>query len=422
MSLKSADQMNHYIYKSYFLISLILIITISANAQQSRFIYIQTENSQPFYVKMDNRLLSSSSNGHIIIPKLKDSIYNISIGFPKKEWSEQLFKYTLIGKDVGFLLKNLGEKGWGLLHLQTMQLLISEQMGKVEKIESSDAFTTILSNVVNDPSIRQKLIEKSDTAVIVKTFTIPVIEEKLVDVIVKKSITPIPDQIVVDSLKSVISKIESENSAEGFKLTYIDNNNFGKDTIGVLIPVEKKKKGIANPIIVEEKIVLPVKKEETVTKETRFIDMELQNPNLKSDSGFNSINEGIIAELKTEIVAPAKSSIIIENKQIVEKVTMINSDCKKMATDEDFLKLRKLMAAVTSDDEMITAARKKFKSSCYSTDYIKNLGALFLSDEGKYKFYDAAYPFVSDSHNFETLESQLTDTYFITRFKAMLRH
>ena len=47
---------------------------------------------------------------------------------------------------------------------------------------------------------------------------------------------------------------------------------------------------------------------------------------------------------------------------------------------------------------------------------------LFLKDEGKYKIFDAAYPFVSDSYNFSTLETQLTDVYFINRFKVMIRH
>ena len=80
------------------------------------------------------------------------------------------------------------------------------------------------------------------------------------------------------------------------------------------------------------------------------------------------------------------------------------------------------MNAEDNPDDMIVVARKVFKTKCFTTDQVKNLSALFLKDEGRYKFFDTAYPFVSDSYNFGSLESQLTDNYFITRFKAMIHH
>ena len=101
---------------------------------------------------------------------------------------------------------------------------------------------------------------------------------------------------------------------------------------------------------------------------------------------------------------------------------MVNSDCKQMATEEDFLKSRKKMTAEDTDDEMVTVAKKLFKQKCYSTEQIKNLSVLFLKDEGKYKLFDAAYPYVYDTQNFKILETQLTDQYYISRFKAMIRN
>jgi hypothetical protein len=80
------------------------------------------------------------------------------------------------------------------------------------------------------------------------------------------------------------------------------------------------------------------------------------------------------------------------------------------------------MVSQDSEDAMISIAQKFFKAKCYSTEQVKNLSVLFLKDEGKYKFFDLSYAFVSDSHNFYTLESQLKDTYYIARFKAMVRH
>ena len=105
--------------------------------------------------------------------------------------------------------------------------------------------------------------------------------------------------------------------------------------------------------------------------------------------------------------------------QVVQSSTT-NSDCKAFATNEDFLRLRKKMASENNDDQMIKIATKYFHTKCFSTEQIKNLSFLFLGNEGKYRFFDVAYPFSSDSEQYKTLQSQLTDSYYINRFKAML--
>ena len=71
---------------------------------------------------------------------------------------------------------------------------------------------------------------------------------------------------------------------------------------------------------------------------------------------------------------------------------------------------------------MLDAAKKTFKNTCFSVEQVKNLSALFLNDAGKYIFFDAAYPHVYDSQNFGILQNILTDQYYISRFKAMIRN
>ena len=80
------------------------------------------------------------------------------------------------------------------------------------------------------------------------------------------------------------------------------------------------------------------------------------------------------------------------------------------------------MAAETADDDMVSEARKYFKTKCFTVLQLKNLSTLFLNDDGKYKFFDAAYIYVSDAENFTGLQSELKDEYYINRFKAMLRN
>jgi hypothetical protein len=52
---------------------------------------------------------------------------------------------------------------------------------------------------------------------------------------------------------------------------------------------------------------------------------------------------------------------------------------------------------------------------------IKALSELFPDDELRFRFYETAWPFVSDSSNFKTLEETLTDPFFIARFRALLK-
>ncbi len=101
------------------------------------------------------------------------------------------------------------------------------------------------------------------------------------------------------------------------------------------------------------------------------------------------------------------------NKSIVAK-------CSTSATNDDFLQLRKKMAAAIDNDAMIAEAKKIFKGMCFSTEQVKNLAYLFLTEQSRYQFFDAAYPAVADPANFNSLSVMLSDSYYINRFKAML--
>ncbi|MGC4102222.1 DUF4476 domain-containing protein [Ferruginibacter sp.] len=159
------------------------------------------------------------------------------------------------------------------------------------------------------------------------------------------------------------------------------------------------------------------KKPAAEKNDPKFINIELPNPNIKKDSSAVKPEAVAVAEIKDTVIT--KQDVAKEN---TGKPLMMNSDCKSMATEDDFLKLRKKLVAEESEEEMVNVAKKSFRTKCYTTAQVKNLSVLFLKDEGKYKFFDSAYPFVSDTYNFSSLENQLTDAYFINRFKAMIHH
>jgi hypothetical protein len=140
---------------------------------------------------------------------------------------------------------------------------------------------------------------------------------------------------------------------------------------------------------------------------------KFQSRPLAADSSNNQAQTAV-----TEKAEPAGQMVVLPKVVTSSKV---NSDCKDFATNEDFLRLRKKMAAENGVDNMLKIAKKYFRTKCFSTEQIKNLSYLFLTDEGKYMFFDDAYAFTSDSDQYQILQSQFKDAYYLNRFKAMIR-
>jgi hypothetical protein len=335
----------------FLLCCLLISVPFLVRAQQNRFIYIQTENKQAFYVKIEKKVYSSAASGYVIIPQLKDGSYNLSVGFPKNEWPEQTISCKIDKKDAGFMLKNFAEKGWGLFNLQTLEVLMAGAAANtVATTENKkDDFSNMLANAVNDSNIRKaeivRPVEKKEEP------PQPVIAE------VKK-------EEPVRAHPQAISRLLYVNGKEGIQMVFSDIINGKTDTIRLLIPSEKNEKAPVVPAKEEILKVEPVKKEELKpaanepVKESKekFIDIELPNPNAKQENKpavpKEPVTEPVVEKPKQVAAAPAEG----------KKAIMINSNCKKYAVEEDFLKLRKKMAAEDNDDDMVAMARKTFGS------------------------------------------------------------
>jgi Domain of unknown function (DUF4476) len=378
-----------------------------ASSQKVFFIYIQSESGQPFYVKLSEKTHNSSASGYIILPKLIDSVYNFSIGFPQQPGSHQNYTVTIGKRDQGFLFKKFGEKGWGLFHLQTMTVTMPGSDNTKATATATDAsnksskdvspFTEVLSKASDDPSLKEKTIQaipeekKNDETPKPTTIKETIIEpkpqpeSKPVEIVEKKAdskevittenkepvvvkIDPPVEVPVVEYKMSVVAKKSESSTTEGFGLVYTDTYNGQQDTIRLIIPNPKPLSAIIKTEIKEEV------KEKT--------------------------------EVPVEPIASANKNV----------------NCPAVASENDFFQLRKIMAAAESDDDMISEAKKYCKKVCFSVAQLGNLSSLFLTDEGKYKFFDALYKHCSDAENFPSLQSQLKEEYYINRFKAMLRN
>ena len=418
--------------KSLYLLITFICSSAGLYAQQNHFVYIQTENKQPFYVRMGDKVLSSSTSGYMVIPKLRDGDHDLFIGFPKNEWPQQRISIRVKNNDAGYVLKNFDAKGWGLFNLQTMEIIMPAN-GQVKEATvrpvQSDGFADVLADVVNNPAIKEKPPVKN-AANTSEPEKQPVIEKVKESAVVKQ--VPEPEKEKVAEKPLVEGKIKQETvstavklfsllEADGRSMVYVDTDGDKTDTVRIFIPYKPEKTDAGKPETTP--IKAPEKQEET-GKQVEKISGE---PVIKS-------KEQAVAKKDTQVSAETKGItenpvMAAENRQPVEavaanvqkQVSMINSDCRSFATEDDFLKLRKKMAAQKSEENMVVIAKKSFVVKCYSTEQVRNLSALFLKDEGCYNFFDAAYPHVNDTQNFPSLISRLTDVYYINRFKAMIR-
>ncbi|MFL5743121.1 MAG: DUF4476 domain-containing protein [Niastella sp.] len=152
--------------KLFAFVSGLCISYTSALAQQSLYVYLQSENLQPFYVQMEDKVYSSSAIGHLIIAGLPDKTCNFEIGFPQQAAQPQRFAVPLKNKDHGFQLVK-SAKGWALLDLQTDETIRPmKDAGNSNLLygerKKDDAFATLMAAVVNDSSVLYTSIVKKE--------------------------------------------------------------------------------------------------------------------------------------------------------------------------------------------------------------------------------------------------------------------
>ena len=448
--------------KGFLLLILVFCVSLSLSAQEKHFIYLQTESNQPFYVKMNNNILSSSSAGYIILPKLQKGTQTFFIGFPKSTRPEQKFEVNVEDANKGYLIKNFDENGYALFDLQSLALVKNTGSDVVvtkpaEAAKDNNAFSQLLANVVHDSTILQnnKLPEakvvKNDTIassgqsqIIVANSSQPQIvvnndsvESSSQPQSMEKNETPVTPVPVIAKPAATTKKILGAKEAGGMDMIYVDINNGKTDTIRLFLAGTAKDAAPLSAMEAAPKAVVIYEPEKKATTDTTLTitptivkapekNIYIKESSKKADDSAQ-VQNSISQPQATVVLRSEETSTVKENNATTKKDSSIeivriseNSDCKAFATDNDFLKLRKKMAAETNTDEMINAAKKYFKSRCFTTEQIKNLSFLFLDDEGKYKFFDAAYPFTSDSSQYSSLQEQLKDEYYVNRFKAMI--
>lgn len=408
--------------KKIVLALIVLCFSFAVQAQKVYFIYLQEENRAPFYVRLSDKIFSSSASGFLTLSNLRDSTYTFLVGHPGQKESETRFSIPLEASDKGFLVKSFDGQ-LGLFDLQT--LAVHKPVATVSANEQvktrTDSFTKLLSQAANDESLltvpvttkaetKPKDTKKEEAKTEIKTeepkTEVATIETKTDSAVAtekKDSVvaapkvevkpeaadtltikpSPVQDrQVEVNEqetkaetpyLRSTILRKSESSTTEGFGLVFIDVQTTTTDTIRLLIPNPKK----------------AVKVEDA-------------------------------SESKNEVEKTALETVSQPETAATEKISGKTNDCPSLASEKDFLKLRKNMAAEDNDEEMISEAKKYFKNRCFTTEQVRHLSTLFLTNAAKYQFFDAAYNHVSDRDQFASLSVEIKDDYYSKRFKALI--
>jgi hypothetical protein len=450
------------------LVIILFLLSGKNYAQQPNyFVLIQADKKQPFYVRLGSQSLSSSPEGYLILSQLKDSNYNIMVGFPGQAFPEQAFSVDLRHKDQQFLLRNQGEKGWVLYNPLTGETKNSDPKEDKEAglrpqgVKKDDAFSRLMAGVVRDTAVMYNTYAGSfidspvarsatrpDTGLAINSSgTGPVTTVAKTDAVIpspdagsaiRKSTvaasgsgSPVAATTGNDSSAAVttprlrrpdIVKLSQRLLFRGLRLIYVDRTMGKKtDTIVMIIPLDtpatsnsRLAAGAPTPAapgmttLPSGKTLHPADTSHRAAIRTYGLNPDAQTP-VTGNTGET---------VKNRPLPPAGNPLPMVSPPVKTPLPFVNSDCHDFATDYDVDKLRVKMLESSKDDDRIQAARKIFKAKCFSTRQIRALSEVFSTDALKFRFFETAYPFAADDH-FRELAGTLADPVYNSKFKAM---
>jgi hypothetical protein len=210
-----------------------------------------------------------------------------------------------------------------------------------------------------------------------------------------------------------VVKLSERKLARSVRLAYADHTTGKKaDTIIIFIPVDTLAvvKGGQKPTRTADtsRVVVP-----------RGHGPNPDSPIVGQGQGIPSRPAGGI--LASEVVRPRPVDTPRKSSVTRSSLPFVNSDCHNYATDYDVDKLRVKLLEGAKDEDRILAARKVFKTRCFSTRQIRALSEVFTTDAAKFRFFETAYPFCSDDQ-FRELSSLLADPVYSSKFRVMTEH
>ncbi len=212
----------------YLILSLLMALIFgSAEAQHARYIYIQSENNQPYYVKLNGANYSSNTSGYLLVPQLNSGDYTILLGFPRS-MNEYAFKIQLGQDDRGFSLKQGVDNSWTLFDMVSFNIIKgTAATAKTEEKPADEPLATEEKPVVTEekPVVKRKEQKAAESKNIVTTEI--------------KQGAPVSTAGAAEKRPqagSLIRKIYEKTGADGVDLVYVVPNGNKADTVILFVP------------------------------------------------------------------------------------------------------------------------------------------------------------------------------------------
>ncbi len=381
-----------------FICIAIFVAFTTATAQKKHFIYIQAEDKQPFFVMLNNRNYSSTLSGYLVIPKLKNGRYFFTAGFPRDIYPEQKFSCVVEDKDLGYSLKRFGDKGWGLFDYVSFKTI----MANPSDWEKDKAVYDTVKLNTDEVFIQEPTKTASPTVSVAASSSSKKVEEpiKRTNETASASQVPIKTETAGSAVQSAIAPATLEASPvqsiqEERKLAVNNNNqpqNQNKQQDGRFHVIKTYDKGTYQGID-QVYIDYTPARADTITIFIPYASSVQANP------------------------VPETTSVDTTKPNSVGSSNQYNRSCVNLATEADYGKARRLMSSETTDEKMIASAKRSYKNTCFTTEQIRNLGLLFLSEQSRYKFFVASRPSIYDVFNYPSLEAEFKAPNMIDQFR-----
>lgn len=412
---------------SWLLLIFLLIHTFSGAyaQQQDHFVYIQSDDKMSFDVTVNGTTYTSSAIGYVIVPKLSRGEYKFTVSFPNKKFPDQEFVFNVDKVDAGFALKNYGEKGWGLYNLQTLDITMAggkagETVTETTQQPNNNAFGNMLSEVVDDSTLNKTVtLEKTEQQKAAEVLAqqqnaVP----QVADTAMKIKEAQLNEAKNIAIQTKSLAKLNEFVSDAGRDVIFLDNGNGLNDTIRIFLPkalTEVEEKSVvtntdtAKPIVVDNSVAI----QKNMQPDTDTVKSEVVGKSGDPNNPFFNGAESTVKEKQTIDNAQGNSE--------VKPAPLPTPNCAESVSESDIDKLRKKIVSASGEEKMLAAVRKTIADKCITTIQVKSLSPLFPSDDSRYNFLKAVYTSVSDTENLASLDSQLIDPVYKSRYNELLR-
>ena len=362
------------------------------------YIFIEADGQQPFYLKQGNTMVSSSAAGFLILPKIKATEMEFSIGFPKNVYPEVAFYINGTDRDRGFQLKQMEGQGWSLFDRTSLEVIKGEvpqsapiEMKLPQKEEGS--FAQLLATATDDKSLLERIPKKDsvEKASLNKSITKAGLPTFVVKSGLKDSLGT-KDKVILPPI-SISAQMEDTGVK---RLVYVEKTIKGTDDT-IAVDIEKKK------IVAAIESFSQPKDGALIAPPSNVIANPLVSPDTISHAGKPAFDTD---SSKTNVQVSKASPIIVCDRPIADY--------------KDIRALQKKLLGIATDEDQRNYAVKAFGRKCFNTKQALEIGWFFVDETSRLQLFKALKPLIADKDSFGNLEVSFLKEENITAFRALV--